>query len=81
MVVGSPKNRGVLTEQFGRLLLVSAQCWLLLISKEFFAFVLVQDTVVIVHGVLGGAFFSDGVVVDDIVVGLLQNLPRMGHWL
>lgn len=81
MVVGSPKNRSVLTEQFGRLLLVSALCWLLFISKEFFAFVLIQDTVVIVHGVLRSAFFSDGVVVDDVVVGLLQNLPRMGHWL
>lgn len=90
-VVGSTQDRCVLREKFGGLGILYQNGRLFLrgldylafvhysLGGELLSFVQVEVSVVLVHRVLGGAFLGDRVVVDDVVVGLLENLPRLGH--
>ena len=51
------------------------------VTGKLFSFVEIQVPKVAVHGMLMGVLLGDRVVVDDVVVGVFQRLPRLRHRL
>lgn len=78
----------VLTERLCRLRgILNQNCmglglWALLkLLFQLFTLMEIQITVAFIHRVLGSALLCDNIIVDNIVVWLLQNLPGLGDGL
>lgn len=80
--VGASLDRCVLAKQFVRLFDQDGLLPQILGDlHQLLALLKVEVAVVLVHWVLRRALLGDAVVVDDVVVGLLQHLPRVRHRL